>query len=148
MGDNDDDDCIYLLVSSFHDRKSSSHSSGGQKSKMQVLAGWFHLRVARVNLPPQAPSCLHPVFPLRVCLWVSLSPLIRTQLYRIRAYPNDLIFFLINYFNWRLITLRYCGGFCHTFTSISHGCTCVPHPEPPPTSLPIPFLRIIPVHQP
>ena len=34
------------------------------------------------------------------------------------------------YFNWRLITLQYCSGFCHTFTWISHGCTCVPHPEP------------------
>ena len=37
---------------------------------------------------------------------------------------------LFIYFNWRLITLQYCGGFCHTFTWISHGCTCVPHPEP------------------
>ena len=35
------------------------------------------------------------------------------------------------YFNWRLTTLQYCGGFCHTLTCISHGCTCVPHPEPP-----------------
>ena len=35
------------------------------------------------------------------------------------------------HFNWRLITLQYCGGFCHIFTWISHGCTCVPHPEPP-----------------
>ena len=33
-------------------------------------------------------------------------------------------------FNWRLITLQHCGGFCHTFTWISHGCTCVPHPDP------------------
>ena len=41
------------------------------------------------------------------------------------------LFFLINYFNWRLITLQYCSGFCHTLTWISHGCTCVPHPEPP-----------------
>ena len=41
------------------------------------------------------------------------------------------LFFLINYFSWRLITLQYCGGFCHTLTWISHGCTCVPHPEPP-----------------
>ena len=31
--------------------------------------------------------------------------------------------------NW--ITLQYCGGFCHIFTWISHGCTCVPHPDPP-----------------
>ena len=34
------------------------------------------------------------------------------------------------YFNWRLITLEYCSGFCHTLTWISHGCTCVHHPEP------------------
>ena len=32
------------------------------------------------------------------------------------------------YFNWRLITLQYCDGFCHTLTWISHRCTCVPHP--------------------
>ena len=30
----------------------------------------------------------------------------------------------------RLTTLQYCSGFCHTWTWISHGCTCVPHPEP------------------
>ena len=33
------------------------------------------------------------------------------------------------YFNWRLITMFW--WFCHTSTWISHGCTCVPHPEPP-----------------
>ena len=37
----------------------------------------------------------------------------------------------IIYFNWRLITLQYCSGFCHTLTWISHGCTCVPQAEPP-----------------
>ena len=39
------------------------------------------------------------------------------------------------YFNWRLITLQYCSGFCHILTWISHGCTCFPHPELP---LPLP----------
>ena len=29
----------------------------------------------------------------------------------------------------RPITSQYCSGFCHTLTWISHGCTCVPHPE-------------------
>ena len=50
-----------------------------------------------------------------------------------------LLFFkkLIN-FNWRLITLQYCGGFCHIFTWISRRYTCVspswaplPPPSPP-----------------
>ena len=27
--------------------------------------------------------------------------------------------------------MQYCGDFCNTFTRISHGCTCVPHPDPP-----------------
>ena len=44
---------------------------------------------------------------------------------------NSKVFFvLFFYFNWRLITLQYCGGFCHTLIWISHGCTCVPHPDP------------------
>ena len=30
-----------------------------------------------------------------------------------------------------MITLQYCSSFCHTLTWISHGCTCVPHPESP-----------------
>ena len=43
------------------------------------------------------------------------------------------------FFNWRLITLQYFSGFCHTWTWISHthGCICDPHPEPP-TPLPSP----------
>ena len=46
------------------------------------------------------------------------------------------IFFLFIFINWRLITLQYCSGFCHTLTWISHGVTCVPHPNPPPPHLP------------
>ena len=41
------------------------------------------------------------------------------------------IFCKLVYFYWRLITLQYCSSFCYTFTWISHGCTCVPHPDPP-----------------
>ena len=43
------------------------------------------------------------------------------------------------FFNWRLITLQYCSGFCHTLTWISHGCTCVSHPEPPSHLPPYPY---------
>ena len=65
---------------------------------------------------------------------------------------RDIIFFLnlcefllkkFIYFNWSLITLQYCSGFCHTLTWISHGFTCVPHPEPPshfpPHSIPLSY---------
>ena len=58
-------------------------------------------------------------------------------------WPCDSFFF----FNWRLITLQYCGGFCHTLTWISHGCTCVPHPEPlshlPPHLIPLGLSQYI-----
>ena len=37
-----------------------------------------------------------------------------------------------------LITLQYCGGFCHTFTWIRHGLTCVPIQTLPSTYCPIP----------
>ena len=35
------------------------------------------------------------------------------------------------FISWRLITLQYCSDFCHTLTWISHGFTCIPHPNPP-----------------
>ena len=41
------------------------------------------------------------------------------------------IFFPFIFISWRLITLQYCSGFCHTLTWISHGFTCIPHPDPP-----------------
>ena len=46
--------------------------------------------------------------------------------------PNlsrDTFFFPFIFIIWRLITLQYCSGFCHTLTWISHGFTCVPHPS-------------------
>ena len=39
-------------------------------------------------------------------------------------------FFSFTFTSWRLITLQYCSGFCHTLTWISHGFTCIPHPDP------------------
>ena len=49
-----------------------------------------------------------------------------------RAWDGLLIFFFsLIFISWRLITLQYCSGFCHTLTWISHGFTCVPHPDAP-----------------
>ena len=56
-------------------------------------------------------------------------------------------FFSFIFINWRIINLQYCSAFCHTLTWISHGFTCVPHPGPPPASLPIPSPWVFPVHQ-
>ena len=47
-----------------------------------------------------------------------------------------LFFFPFIFISWRLITLQYRSGFCHTLTWISHGFTCVPHPDPPPPPSP------------
>ena len=40
-------------------------------------------------------------------------------------------FFSFIFISWRLITLHYCSGFCHTLTWISHGFICIPYPDPP-----------------
>ena len=56
-------------------------------------------------------------------------------------------FFFIFFISWRLITLQYCSGFCHTLSWISHGFTHIPHPYPPPTSLSTWSLWVFPVHQ-
>ena len=51
------------------------------------------------------------------------------------------VFVSLIYISWRLITLQYCSGFCHTLIWISHGFTCGPHPEPlshlPPHLIPL-----------
>ena len=52
-------------------------------------------------------------------------------------------FLKLIYFNW-IITLQYCGAFCHTSTGISHGCTCVPPSPmltPPPHPIPLGWPR-------
>ena len=94
------------------------------------------------------PMNIQGWFLLGLTGFISLSKGLSRIFSRTTVWKHQFFFFLIISFNWRLITLQYYSGFCHTLTWISHGCTCVPHPEPPPTSVSIASLRVIPVHQP
>ena len=47
------------------------------------------------------------------------------------ATHSSILFFKFILISWRLVTLQYCSGFCHTLTWISLGYTCIPHPDPP-----------------
>ena len=67
---------------------------------------------------------------------IHVMPCVRTSFLRLNnilLYGHTIyfLFFSFIYISWRLITLQYCGVFCHTLAWISHGFTCVPHPDPP-----------------
>ena len=57
-------------------------------------------------------------------------------------------FLKLIYFNWRIITLQYCDGLCHTSTWIGHRHIRVPSPlNPSPTFLPVPSFQVVTEHR-
>ena len=71
--------------------------------------------------------------------WTLIGPLLLFIFYFFKSFIF-IYFFVVFFFNWRLITLQYCSGFCHALIGISHGYTCVPHPEPSSHFPPHPIL--------
>ena len=77
-------------------------------------SGLIHL-IAEILYPFTSLSLFTPNSPIPRC-W---------QVFFYYFYEFDILLKII-YFNWRIITLPYCEGFCHTSTWVSHGCTRVP----------------------
>ena len=73
-------------------------------------------------------------FPLGWTGWISLQSIGLSRVLCNTTVQKHPFFFFFNFYffiSWRLITSQYCSGFCHTLTWISHGYTCIPHPDPP-----------------
>ena len=106
----------------------------------EIRCPWMQGFIAQLSI------LLHWSILLFLCqchaLWMTIDLYYSLKLHKL--IPLALFFILFKkfiYFNWRLITLQYCSGFCYTLSRMSHGFTCVPHPEPlwhlPPHPIPL-----------
>ena len=80
-------------------------------------------------------SAQHSTVYLQVALALELTDCLRLFSYLISFQTNHQDNSFI-YFSWRIITLQYFDGFCHTSTGVYYRHTCVPSLlNSPPTSL-------------
>ena len=100
------------------------------ESSCYLLSSSFMLKESIVSLTSNVPEM--SLLQLernrdRWIIWAEMEKSVRLP----RALFFFSFYFSFIFISWRLITLQYCSGFCHTLTWISHGFTCVPHPDPP-----------------
>ena len=67
----------------------------------------------------------------QMCVNVYMYIYIHIYTFQIHFYYRLSQDFFSFFISWRLITLQYYSGFCHTLTRISHRYTCITHPDPP-----------------
>ena len=88
---------------------------------------WPHCSMQELRFSPRAvrpPSCKGKKD------WGSGTKSPGLGRFKKKLYHNH-FFFPFIFISWRLITSQHFTGFCHTLTSISHGFTCISHPDPP-----------------
>ena len=132
--------CMFCLLRSV--------GPGPGSSWTQLLGGFMAARLSNSLLVYFTASLINLPFKSLKCL-ISIKDCFIFE-GNISFSENSFLLFYFSFIfiSWRLITLQYCSGFWHTLTWINHGFTCIPHPNPPPTSLFTRSLWVFPVHQP
>ena len=115
---------LHRSTASPNSNTTSKHFCENQSSKVCRMKRTNEIVYSlRIRLKDMFQSWSHPAVSSKI-RWV----------YPRWVSPLDLwvfLFFPFIFISWRLITLQYCSGFCRTLTWISHGFTCIPHPDPP-----------------